>query len=162
MGKVILLCGRICSGKSFYSARLKEQECAVILSTDEATYDLTDNAQGEGYDAFAARVNDYLLKKSAEIALAGCNVILDRGFWRRSERIDTSEYLRKRNVSFEWHYLDVDDETLRRNIEERNEKVLAGEGGCCFYVDEGLAAKVQRLFEVPEREEMDVWVVNRR
>ena len=162
MGKVILLCGKICSGKSFYSAQTKSRENAVILSTDEVTWDLTDNAQGEGYDAFAARVNAYLLKKSAEIAQAGCNVILDRGFWTRAERLAVSEYLRQRNVSYEWHYLDTDDETLMHNIEERNQKVLAGEGGCNFYVDEGLLSKVLSRFEIPERSEIDVWVTNRR
>ena len=54
MGRAILICGKICSGKSTYAARLKQEIRAVILSTDEVTYDLTDNAQGEGYDAFAA------------------------------------------------------------------------------------------------------------
>lgn len=46
MGKVILICGKICSGKSRYAYQIKQQENAVILSRDEATDDLTDNAQG--------------------------------------------------------------------------------------------------------------------
>ena len=38
MAKVILICGKICSGKSYYARKLKEKEHAVILSRDEMTY----------------------------------------------------------------------------------------------------------------------------
>ena len=79
MGKVYLICGKICSGKSYYAKSLKEKHTAVILSTDEATYDLIANEQGEFYNIFAQRVNDYLKKKAVEICKAGANVILDGG-----------------------------------------------------------------------------------
>ncbi|MBQ9326346.1 MAG: hypothetical protein IJ246_11300 [Clostridia bacterium] len=63
MAEVILICGRICSGKSWYARQLQKKIPSVILSTDEVTWDLTDNAQGEGYVALAQRVNRYLRKK---------------------------------------------------------------------------------------------------
>ena len=47
MGKVIIVCGKICSGKSYYSRKLKEELNAVIISPDEATYDLIKNEQGD-------------------------------------------------------------------------------------------------------------------
>lgn len=47
MAKVIAICGKICSGKTYYANQMKDKENAVILSTDEATYDLIDNKQGE-------------------------------------------------------------------------------------------------------------------
>ena len=157
MGKVYLICGKICSGKSSYARRLRNGGRAVILSTDEVTWDLTGNEQGESYDAFAARVNRYLRKKAAEIALAGTDVILDWGFWTRRDRAEISDYLRERQVPFEWHYIDVDEETWKRNIGERNRRVREGNGGPDFYVDEGLLRKVNSLFETPDRKEMDVW-----
>lgn len=52
MAKVYLICGKICSGKTRYAEHLRTISPAVILSTDEVTYDLTDNAQGDGYNAF--------------------------------------------------------------------------------------------------------------
>lgn len=63
MPKVIALCGKICSGKTFYANKIKEGKNAVILSTDEVTFYLMDNEQGERYDDFAKRVNEYLMKK---------------------------------------------------------------------------------------------------
>lgn len=157
MGKVYLICGKICSGKTYYAKALKDKYNAVILSTDEVTYDLINNEQGEFYNVFAQRVNNYLKKKAAEICKAGANVILDWGFWTKENRIDISEYLKLCDVSYEWHYIDADDDTWNRNIEERNKRIEEGNGGSDFYVDEGLLNKLLSMFEVPDKSEIDVW-----
>ncbi len=158
MAKVYLICGKICSGKTYYAEKLRRSFSAVILSTDEVTCDLTDNRQGEGYDAFAKRVNGYLRKKAVQIVQAGANVILDWGFWTQAGRTEISEYFRTRRIPYEWHYVDASDEQWEKNIAERNRRIENGEGGSDFYVDEGLRSKVLSLFEIPSREEMDVWV----
>lgn len=157
MAKVILICGKICSGKTHYAKKLCEKENAVIFSTDEVTFDLTDNAQGEGYDAFARRVNRYLLKKAAEVVSAGCNVILDWGFWTAAERKAATDYFHARDIQTQWHYMDIDDVRWQENIASRNTQVLEGCGGSDFYVDEGLLKKVTSMFEIPEKWEIDVW-----
>lgn len=64
MAKVIAVCGKICSGKSYYVKQLKEKINAVILSTDEATFDLINNEQGEFYNIFAKRVKILSCQKS--------------------------------------------------------------------------------------------------
>ena len=156
LAKVILICGKICSGKSFYARSLLNRGHAVILSTDEVTYDLIDNEQGEFYDHFAARVNLYLRKKAVEIAKAGADVILDWGFWTKENRAEISSYLSARGVKYEWHYIDIDDERWKRNISERNARIERGEKGSDFYVDEGLLRKLNGLFVPPEADEMDV------
>lgn len=157
MKKVILICGKICSGKSYYARKLKEKNNAVILSTDEVTYDLINNAQGDFYDDFAEKVNLYLRKKAVEIVKAGADVILDWGFWTERNRLDISRYLAENHVQYQWHYVDVSDSQLLKNIQNRNKKIAEGNGGCDFYVDSGLLEKVSRLFEVPRKDEIDVW-----
>ena len=54
--------------------------------------------------------------------------------------------------------MDVDDDVWKKNIEERNQRILEGGGGSDFYVDEGLLGKVTSLFEIPRKEEIDVWI----
>ncbi len=157
MAKLLCICGKIGCGKTYYANRLKEQEHAVILSTDEVTYDLTNNQQGEGYDEFARRVNLYLRKKAVEIVNAGCTVILDWGFWTKENRKEIKRYGENNGVLVEMHYIDIDDKTWFENIEKRNNEVISGNGGSSFYVDEGLLNKVSSLFEVPEKEEIDIW-----
>ena len=129
----------------------------MILSTDEVTYDLTNNQQGEGYDEFARKVNLYLRKKAVEIVNAGCTVILDWGFWTKENRKEIKRYGENNGVLVEMHYIDIDDKTWYENIEKRNNEVISGNGGSSFYVDEGLLNKVSSLFEIPEKEEIDIW-----
>lgn len=157
MSKAMLICGKICSGKSYYARNLKQKEKAVILSTDEVTYDLINNEQGEFYDIFASRVNNYLKKKAVEIVKCGSNVILDWGFWTEEERKEISKYFESNNINYEWHYIDINDDTWHKNINERNERVRAGKGGSDFYVDEGLLKKVSSRFEKPAKEEINIW-----
>ena len=157
MAKVIAICGKICCGKSYYAKSLAEKEQAVILSCDELTKDLFDNDLGDKHDEMALRIWAYFKKKSVELVNVGCTVILDWGFWSLENRESLREFFEKQGVPCEWHYIDVDEETWKRNIAERNERVLRGEGGSDYYLDEGLMGKLQSLWEEPAKEEIDVW-----
>lgn len=161
MAKVIAICGKICSGKTYYANQMKDKENAVILSTDEATYDLIDNKQGEYYNVFAEKVNKYLMKKAAEIVNAGCNVILDWGFWTKEDREATTKYFHQSGIDVEWHYIDIEPSRWQQLIEKRNTKIRNGNVGSDFYVDEGLMKKLLSKFEEPKRDEIDVWNENK-
>ena len=155
MGKVILVCGKICSGKSFYSKKIKDTLNAVIISPDEATYELINNEQGEFYNIFVERLKKYLTRKVGEIAKAGANVIFERGLWSRKERKEVKEYYKNIGVECEIHYVHVDDKTWFKNIEERNQRILSGNGGSDFYLDEGLMKKLKSKWEEPNDNEYD-------
>lgn len=162
MAKIIAICGKICSGKSFYARQLKERESAVILSCDEMTKVLFDNDLGDKHDEMSVRIHRYLKDKAAEIALAGCTVILDWGFWSAEDRKVMTEFCRAKAVACEWHYVHVDDAVWDKNITERNGRVLEGKGGCDYYLDEGLKQKCLAKWEAPAEGEMDViYRVNR-
>ena len=156
MGKVVLTCGKICSGKSYYSKQLKEELNAVVISPDEATYELLNNEQGEFYDIFSKRLINYLTKKVGEIAQAGANVVFERGLWSKNERQEVKEYYKSIGIDCEIHYVCVDDETWKQNIAERNKRIEAGNGGSDFYLDEGLMEKLESLWEEPNEKEYDV------
>ena len=163
MAKVILVCGKICSGKSYYSKLIKDSLNAVIISPDEATYELINNEQGEFYNIFSERLNKYLTKKVGEIAKAGANVIFERGLWKKEDREKIVKYFRDNNIECELHYVCVDDETWKKNIAERNKRVEAGNGGSDFYLDEGLMKKLESKWEEPSEDEVDViYKVDRR
>jgi len=161
MARVHLICGRICSGKTWYAHRLKEKEKAVVLSTDEITLALPQDAIRDCFDDVSRGVNDYLLNKSLEIIAAGVSVILDWGFWTRKNREDARRFYSGKGIETVFHYIETDGETLTKNIAARNLAVERGQV-TAFLVDEGLAGKCENLFEVPAPEEIDCWVDNRR
>ena len=156
MGKVILLCGKICSGKSYYSKKIQKSLNAVIISPDEATYELINNEQGEFYNVFSKRLNKYLTRKVGEIAKAGANVIFERGLWSKEERKEIREYYRNQDIDCEIHYVCVDEYTWKQNIAERNKKIEEGNSDSDFYLDEGLMKKLNSMWEEPSKEEYDV------
>lgn len=156
-GKLIAICGKIASGKSYYANQIKERENAVILNTDELTYAMFDNEQGDKYTELAERANSYLMKKATELINIGCNVILDWGFWRVCNRKYITEYFKNENIDVEWHYIDIDDEEWEKNINDRNLKIEQGFNKSDFYVTEGLKEKLIKNWEKPSKDEIDVW-----
>lgn len=143
-----------------YCKKLKEKISGVILSPDEATYDLIKNEQGEFYNVFCDRLLKYLNKKAVEIVNAGTNVIYERGLWDKTERNKVKQFFRENNIETELHYIHVSDYIWKKQIEERNNRVKEGNGGSDFYLDEGLMKKLVSKFEEPTRDEVDVWYDN--
>ena len=157
MTKLIAICGKICSGKSYYSNKLKDKENAVILSCDELTDVLFDNNLGEKHDEMSKRIWKYLFKKAEDIIKTDTNVILDWGFWAKSDRKYINEYFNSKGITCEWHYINIDDKSWKKNIDERNQRGLSGNGGSDYYLDEGLMKKLLSKWEEPSKEEIDVW-----
>ena len=150
MGKVILLCGMLCAGKSTYAARLTKAQRAVHLSIDALMLRLFPEPLGDTYDEYLRRAQQYLCELAAALAGAGLCVVLEGDAWRREARANASAFFAAAGVPFEWHYLPVDAQTQRDHIARRNREGAQG----AYYVDEALLEKCRARFEAPSREEM--------
>ena len=158
MAKLIAICGKVCSGKSYYASNLKSKENAVILSCDDVTMTLFDNDLGDNHDVMVKKIMTHLKDVSLKIIATGTNVILDWGFWSKKDREELTEYYKNNDVPIELHYICVDDQTWEKNIEERNKRVEEGNGGSDFHVGEGLKNKVLSRWIEPTKEEIDIWI----
>ena len=69
MNKVILLCGKICSGKSTYAEKIIQKEKAVLLSCDELMLAIFDPLLGDKHDIISDRVQKYLYQKSLILSI---------------------------------------------------------------------------------------------
>ncbi|MBS7295852.1 MAG: hypothetical protein KIG96_10755 [Treponema sp.] len=87
----------------------------------------------------------------------GINVVLDWGFWTKSERDFAKQFYGSRGIEYEFHYISINDEEWYRRLEKRNKDVLEKKSDA-YYVDEGLAEKFKSIFEIPGKDEIDVWV----
>ena len=157
MAEVILLCGRICSGKTTYAQKLREARKAVVLSVDEITLALFPQQIGEMHDTYVERAEQYLFKKSVEIIRTGIPVILDWGFWQKAEREYARKFYEDRGITCEFHCIDISEGVWQTRIQKRNSAILTGETSA-YFVDENLAAKFGAMFEMPDADEIDVWV----
>ncbi|MBQ7338415.1 MAG: ATP-binding protein [Clostridia bacterium] len=157
MARVILLCGKICSGKTTYASYLCKKYSAVLLSVDEVMLSIFGQHCADKHDEYAARTQAYLYQKSVELIHAGMDVILDWGFWSYSGREYARAFYQSHHICCEFHYLDVDDQTLQQHIQARNQSVLSG-AIQAYYVDPPLAQKCNTRFETPDCDEIPIRV----
>ena len=157
MPKVIMTCGKICSGKSTYAGKLRKEGRAVVLSIDEIILALHGQDAGDKLDDDVKKTKAYLYQKSLEIIGSGIDVILDWGFWTKAERDYARSFYGSEGIANEIHYIDIDDDEWRRRIEKRN-RDTANKRGDAYYIDEGLLAKFESKFEKPDPSEIDRWI----
>ena len=163
MKNVTLICGKICSGKSYYARQLAQESGAVILSVDEEMLKINPTGLfGDKHEEVAERVKKELLARCVELVRSGTQVILDWGYWKKVDRQQAEAFCEHNDLSYEWHYIDISAEQWRRNIAKRNQAVLSGEEKGSFFVDEELLHKLERNFETPFPEEMNGWHIHKR
>ena len=147
-----MMCGRICSGKSTYAKRLRDEYRAAVLSVDEITLALFDGDTGDKHDLYVERAEEYLYRKSLELIECGINVVLDWGFWQRYERDYARGFYGSRGIEYEFVYIDIDRGEWTRRLQKRNKDVLEGRLSA-YYVDEGLMQKFEDMFQPPQEDE---------
>lgn len=79
MAKVILMCGKICSGKSTYAEHIRMKKGAVLLSVDEIMLAMFGQDAGEKHDDYVAALENFIYMKSLEMIDVGIDVIIDPG-----------------------------------------------------------------------------------
>ena len=157
MAKIYAICGKICSGKSTYCETLRAEKRAMLLSIDELMLAMFDPELGENHDKVSGRAKEYLLARAKELLEIGVDVVLDWGFWTREGRDEFRSYCTRSGIEMEMRYLHMSGPEWERRIAKRNAQVQAGRSDA-YLVDEGLMEKFSRMFQEPDRDEVDAWV----
>ncbi len=162
MAKVIITCGKLCSGKTTYSETLCQKLPAVLFSIDDLTMLLLGPYPGDVLDEYFEKLQGYFYKKAADTAKNGVNVVLDLGLWQKSERLEAREFFKAEGVDLEIHYLKISDSLWRERIKNRNESISDQTRSSenpfkplPYFVDENLLKKFESFFEEPDEQEVD-------
>lgn len=158
MPKVIILCGRIAAGKSYYADKL-QQNGAVILSADDLMLALFDGCLGERHDEIVLATERYFCTLAPQIAALGGDVVLDYGHWSRRLRDEVRAHCTAAGLACELHYITADDATRKARLAARNAQ-NAARPGRQYIIGEDLLARLDAKFEEPEEQEIDVRVNN--
>ncbi len=159
MAKIIMICGKLCCGKSTYAKQLCSLNPAIILSIDEIMLALFNQHLGDKHEIYVKKGKAYLFSKSVEIVKTGIDVILDWGFWTKQERNQAREFYLSKYIPCELHYIDISDTVWQKRMLERNYFISAGKTHA-YYVDDTLRKKVDSIFEPPDENEINIWNQN--
>jgi predicted kinase len=115
---LILMCGLPASGKTTFGRELAKESGAIRFCPDEWKADLgVDFFNEEARTKLEAR----LWSLGQQFLKLGHSVILENGFWGRSERDELRQRAAELSVDTEIHFFDVPFKELMRRLEIRNE-----------------------------------------
>jgi predicted kinase len=115
--RLVLLCGLPASGKTTLARELADAYGAVRLNPDEWESALDVDPFDEG---FQTRLEGQFWGLTQRLLTLGTSVILDWGFWARSERDEIREVARSLGVAVELRFLDAPYEELVRRVVARH------------------------------------------
>jgi predicted kinase len=103
------------------------------------------------HDARHDLVESLLWDVATRVLVLGVDVILDFGFWGRSERNDFRSRAVGLGVGFKIHFLDVSEEVLLERLAGRNANLPPG----TFRLSKTDLKAYMLLFEPPAQEELE-------
>src|SRR5215212_125779 len=115
--RLVLLCGLPASGKTTLARELAEAYRAVRLNLDEWELALGIDPFDED---FQSRLESQFSELARRLLALGTSVILEWGFWARSERDEKRALGRSLGAAVELRFLDVPYEELARRVVDRH------------------------------------------
>ncbi len=141
--RLVLLCGLPASGKSTLARQLADSIGGVRFDPDEwmpaLGVDLFD-------EEFRARLESEFWALAQRLLKLGNPVILEWGFWVRSERDEKRNFARSLGIPVELRYFDVPYEELQRRVADRG-----ADGG--IPITPQLMESYRAVFQPPTDEE---------
>ena len=146
-----LMVGLPCSGKTMRARAIQHELRCLRLSPDDWLSKLLgSDIDVKTLDAARDPIEALLWDVAADVLAMGGQVILDFGFWTRSERDDFRSRAAKLGAQCVVHYCHVDETELLRRLRHRNAQRPVD----CFEIDESRLLEWSKLFEPPSADEL--------
>jgi predicted kinase len=145
----VLLCGLPASGKTTLARELADAYDAVRLDPDEWEVALGIDPFDEG---FQVKLEAAFWELTQRLLVLGTSVVLEWGFWARSERDEKREAARRLGVAVELRFLDAPYKELVSRVVDRHSA-----GGLA--ITERHMEHYRAMFEPPTDEELRLYDV---
>lgn len=141
-----LMVGLPCSGKTTLARQLEHKYSALRLTPDEWHTRLfgQDVDEKDHVDRHNA-VESLLWNVAARLLVLGVDIILDFGFWVRSQRDDMRSRAAELGADFKIHFADASVEVLLERLAARNDNLPQG----AFRIPDNKLKEWALIFEPP-------------
>jgi predicted kinase len=148
MATLFLICGLPGSGKTTLARRLESEHGALRLTPDEWMMRIV---RGGSDEATRAAVESVQWEIAQRVLTLGVNVILESGFWTRSERDRFRARATELGAETKLMFLDASRDELAARIAARNDSLPPN----TFRVEEAQLDDWIRVFEPPTADELE-------
>ncbi|MEA2519978.1 MAG: hypothetical protein QOF49_2058 [Chloroflexota bacterium] len=145
--RLVLLCGLPASGKTTLARELADAYRAVRLNPDEWEAALDVDPFDE---PFQVKLEAKFWELAERLLVLGTSVVLEWGFWARSERDEKREAARTLGVAVELRFLDAPYEELVRRVVARH-----AAGGIA--ITERHMERYRAIFQPPTDDELALY-----
>lgn len=154
MSKVLLLCGKVASGKTTFAKQYVETHPqTIILSVDECMYEVLRECPGRAARVIMeGNILRYFYSLSLQLLDQGFTVIIDHGYWLAQERKEAGAYFHTRNILATLCYIEIDEATQCQRLQYRNEHI---ENRKQNVITENMRKSFDPLFQEPNAKECE-------
>jgi predicted kinase len=153
-----LMVGLPCSGKTTRAKELEKEYNALLLTTDKWHIKLFGNdTMDKDHNIRHENLEEILWEIAERVLVLGIDVILDFGFWGKTERKYFSNKSKELGVNIMVHYMDIPKEELYKRLEKRNKKLPEG----AFIIPKEYMDEYMKIFQPFEQDELNENIENK-
>jgi predicted kinase len=150
MAIIVLCCGKVCSGKSTFASFLETEYAYHHFSIDDWMLHFYD--QTTDRTIFESRLHncaEMIHRITEKLLDRGQNVVLDFGFWKKSDRTDIEKRYRSRGHTVHIVYFPVEDGFQIQYMRKRQSDARVNH----YTFDEQTVRTLNAFFEAPKEDE---------
>ena len=151
MSTLHLIVGLPCAGKTTFAKQLELEQDALRFTPDEWHTQLFGlDLEHPDHDARHGLIEAIIWDVAARALQLGTNVILDFGFWGKSEREDYRARASQLGAESVVYFLNVPEQELLARLEIRNANLPAG----TFQIPVSKLLEWMQIFQTPTEDEL--------
>lgn len=152
-----LIIGFIGAGKTTFAKKLEQETKALRFTKDEWVISIFGNDPTiENFETYDKRITALVTEQALRCLEAGNDVIIDDGFWSKSQRDDIRTRIAKIGGTLQFYY-------LKRSLPEMKKRTLGRNGkqsNNSFDIDEKMFDGYIEKFEEPSPDEEYIIIDN--
>ena len=146
-----VICGFIGAGKTTFARKLEKETGAIRITKDEWMIQIFGNkiTSGKNFEVYDHNIIELTRNISFKILKSGGDVILDEGFWAKSQRDDIKKKIINVGAKPIFYYVECPIEKMKERVATRS-KIPPEDS---FEINEEMFDEYLKYWEPPTKEE---------